>query len=197
MSLDQLLSWIAQYGYGAIFVLLTLGIVGLPIPDETLLTLTGYLIFRGTLLPVPGYLASWLGTIGGITFSYGIGRVGGVRLLRRFGHLLHLPPERIARTNRWFHRWGKWSLTVGYFFPGFRHVIAIVAGSSGVRLPHFALFAFSGAAVWTAVFLYAGFALGEEWKKFPEIMHPAAMTIAGIGLLLFAAYRYLWKHWRR
>jgi membrane protein DedA with SNARE-associated domain len=196
MSLEQLLGWIAQYGYGSIFVLLTLGIVGLPIPDETLLTLTGYLIFRGTLSPVPSYLASCLGTMCGITLSYGIGKSGGVRLLRRFGRFLHLPPDRIARANRWFHQRGKWSLTTGYFVPGFRHVIAIIAGSSGVRLPHFALFAYSGAAVWAAVFLYAGYALGEEWKKFPQTMRTAALIIAPIGALVFIAYRFLWKRWR-
>jgi membrane protein DedA with SNARE-associated domain len=132
----------------------------------------------------------------GITLSYGIGRIGGVRLVRRFGHHLHLPPQRIERAHRWFHRRGKWSLTIGYFVPGFRHVIAIIAGGSGVRLPHFALFAYSGAAVWAAVFLYAGYALGEGWKKFPETMRPAALIIAAVGLLMFIGYKFLSKRRR-
>src|ERR1035438_7205085 len=46
---QHVLAWIAQYGYLAIFSLLVLGIVGLPVPDETLLTFTGYLVFRGHL----------------------------------------------------------------------------------------------------------------------------------------------------
>ena len=48
MTLEQqVLAWIAQYGYLAIFCLLVFGIVGLPVPDETLLTFTGYLVFKG------------------------------------------------------------------------------------------------------------------------------------------------------
>ena len=33
---QSILAWISQYGYFAIFFLLMLGIVGLPVPDETL-----------------------------------------------------------------------------------------------------------------------------------------------------------------
>ena len=46
---QQILAWITQYGYLAIFGGLVFGIVGLPVPDETLLTFTGYLIFKGHL----------------------------------------------------------------------------------------------------------------------------------------------------
>lgn len=47
--MDMGFDWIVRYGYGAIFVLLMLGIVGLPIPDETLLLFVGYLSGNGTL----------------------------------------------------------------------------------------------------------------------------------------------------
>ncbi|MBA2251795.1 MAG: DedA family protein, partial [Nitrospirales bacterium] len=45
--MDQAFAWIADYGYVAIFGLLVLGIVGLPVPDEALLTFVGYLSFQG------------------------------------------------------------------------------------------------------------------------------------------------------
>ena len=51
---QQVLAWITQYGYLAIFFLLVFGIVGLPVPDETLLTFTGYLVFTGTPLAAAG-----------------------------------------------------------------------------------------------------------------------------------------------
>ncbi len=44
--MDGLLNWIPEYDSPALFLLLMLGIVGLPIPDETLLTFSGYLIFK-------------------------------------------------------------------------------------------------------------------------------------------------------
>jgi membrane protein DedA with SNARE-associated domain len=42
--MDALLDWIPEYGYPALFFLLMLGIVGLPVPEETLRTFSGYLI---------------------------------------------------------------------------------------------------------------------------------------------------------
>ena len=45
---QQILAWITQYGYLAIFAGLMFGIVGLPVPDETLLTFTGYPFTRAT-----------------------------------------------------------------------------------------------------------------------------------------------------
>ena len=36
--------WISQHGYVGIFSLLVFGIIGLPVPDEWLLTFSGYLI---------------------------------------------------------------------------------------------------------------------------------------------------------
>ena len=46
---QTLLHWIAQYGHAAIFGLLVFGIVGVPVPDETLLTLAGALVRHGDL----------------------------------------------------------------------------------------------------------------------------------------------------
>jgi membrane protein DedA with SNARE-associated domain len=109
VPLEQIHIWIAQYGYAAIFCLLAVGIVGLPVPDETLLTLTGFLIFNGSLHPVPAYLSALAGTVVGISISYGIGRVGGTRVLRRFGQQLHISAERVHRVQTWLEKRGRWT----------------------------------------------------------------------------------------
>ncbi len=40
---------IAQWGYSAIFVMVLLGNVGFPVPEETILLVAGYLAWRGDL----------------------------------------------------------------------------------------------------------------------------------------------------
>ena len=42
--MEIITQWISHYGYFGLFSLLMLGIVGLPVPDETLLTFAGYLV---------------------------------------------------------------------------------------------------------------------------------------------------------
>ena len=52
--------WIEQYGYAGLFVLLMLGVLGLPVSDETLLVFAGYLSAKGTLRVAPAFIAASL-----------------------------------------------------------------------------------------------------------------------------------------
>src|SRR5215813_12727384 len=104
----QVLEWITQYGYLAIFSLLVLGIVGLPVPDETLLTFTGYLVFKGHLSPWLAFLAAFAGSGCGITISYTLGRTFGLKLIHRYGRYLRITEEHINKAHAWFGRVGHW-----------------------------------------------------------------------------------------
>ncbi|HTS31911.1 MAG TPA: DedA family protein [Bryobacteraceae bacterium] len=189
----HVLSWIAQYGYVAIFCLLVLGIVGLPVPDETLLTFSGYLIFQGHLSPPLAFAAALAGSASGITISYTLGRVFGLKLIHRYGRYLRIREEHINKAHAFFERAGHWSLTFGYFVPGVRHFTAYAAGIAGLELPVFALFAYSGAVLWVAAFLTLGYLLGERWKAVEQEIHHylLGMTV-GAAILLIA-----WRVWSR
>ena len=180
-------SWITQYGYAGLFVLLMLGIVGLPVPDETLLMFCGYLIWKGRLQTTGAWLAAFAGSLSGITLSYLLGRHFGVRVLDRYGRYLGASPVRLARVYRWFNSLGLWLLSVGYFIPGVRHFTALVAGLSDVRFPKFALYAYAGAAIWVTVFLTAGYLVGESWHRTSESIHRYALLTTVLAIALIAA----------
>jgi membrane protein DedA with SNARE-associated domain len=176
--MESLLSWLSHYGYAGLFGLLLLGIVGLPIPDETLLVFSGYLISRGRLHPVPTFLAGFAGSACGISLSYTIGRTLGHSFVVRYGRYVRLTEARVERIHRWFQRVGEWLLTIGYFMPGVRHFTALVAGMSELEYGTFARFAYAGAAIWVATFLTVGYFVGENWK--------AAMALVERYTLAFA-----------
>jgi membrane protein DedA with SNARE-associated domain len=178
----------------AIFLLLMLGIIGLPVPDEMLLTLVGFLVLKGDLHFAPALMTCLAGTSCGITVSFFLGRTGGNYVLKRYGYLFHLTEDRLNLVGQWFDRIGKWSLMIGYFLPGFRHVIAIVAGASGLRLPAFMLFAYSGALIWSAVFIAAGYVVGRGWHQWSKSMH-GLLVIAAVAIAIFLAGRMLYRHW--
>ena len=177
------LDWVSRYGDAAIFVLLMLGIFGLPVPDETLLTFAGYLCFKGTLVLGPTLAASALGSGCGITLSYGLGRLLGVHAVRRLGPVLHLRQEHLAKTQRWFESWGKYVLIIGYFVPGVRHLTGIVAGASKLSPVVFARFAYAGAVVWSGSFITLGYAVGDQWQPLYEQLEP--MLLVGATMVLF------------
>jgi len=193
---QHVLAWIAQYGYLAIFSLLVLGIVGLPVPDETLLTFTGYLVFRGHLSLAPAFLAGFAGSACGITLSYTLGRTFGLALIHRYGRYLRITEEHVEKAHAWFRRAGHWSLTIGYFIPGVRHFTAYAAGMSALEYPTFALFAYAGAALWAGTFIGLGYLLGERWQAVQaNIDHYIAACAVAI-VVLAAAYLAWWKWFR-
>jgi membrane protein DedA with SNARE-associated domain len=193
---QHVLAWITQYGYFAIFFLLVFGIIGLPIPDETLLTFSGYLIYKGHLSLPLAFVSALAGSASGITISYQLGRLFGHRVLLRYGKYLHLPEERLDRAHAWFARIGHWALTFGYFIPGVRHITAYAAGIADVAPHQFAIFAYTGTVLWVSTFLSLGYLLGERWEAVEKNIHyylvwvAVAMVVAAVGYLV-------WRKWMR
>ncbi len=196
--MEAVFGWVATYGYGALFGLLIFGIVGLPIPDETLLVFCGYLIFKGRLTAVETYLAALAGSCCGITLSYFIGRTAGLGVVHRFGKYVHMNEQRLERVHRWFDRSGHWALFGGYYVAGFRHFTALIAGASKLEFHSFALFAWSGAATWVAVFLTLGYVLGEQWRQVAELVHRYLLySSVGAGMLVLLYLAVRWYQRRR
>lgn len=193
---QQVLAWITQYGYLAVFALLMFGIVGLPVPDETLLTFCGFLVFKGRLSPSLAFGAAFAGSACGITLSYVLGRTFGLALIHRYGRYARITEDHVQKAHAWFARVGHWGLTFGYFIPGVRHLTAYAAGISAVEPHQFALFAYTGGILWVTVFLSLGYFLGERWKAVERNVHHYLVWIsvcAAIGLTGYLVWR---KHFR-
>ena len=186
--MQSVFHWISQYGYAGLFCLLMLGIVGLPIPDETLLMFCGYLVWKGRLHPVTTFFAGLSGSACGISLSYLLGRTYGHKVAYRYGKYVGLTSERLERVHRWFDRIGSWLLAAGYFIPGVRHCSALVAGMSELRYLTFAMFAYSGAAVWVASFLSLGFLVGENWQHAAALIDRYALILSALAAILIAAW---------
>ena len=190
--MDGVFAWVSTYGYGAIILLLFLGVAGLPITDETIMVFTGYLISQGRLRPIPAFLCALAGSWSGISVSYTIGRTLGVEVVHRYGRYIHLTEERLDKVHQWFAKICHWALFVGYYIIGVRHLTAIVAGMSKLEFRSFMLYAWSGGALWCASFITIGYFLGENWRQIAEMIH-TYLLYASIAIVVLAAAVYLWR----
>ena len=183
---------IAHYGYFGIFTLLMFGIVGLPVPDETLLALSGFLVYNGELHIVPTFIAAYLGSITGISISYAIGSTFGHHILIKYGHYIHITETRLQKAHDWFEKIGRWALLIGYFIPGVRHVVAILAGASELQMWEFALFSYTGGFIWTATFISLGYFFGSHWKN---VLYPLdhSIILISVAVLLILLVIYFIK----
>ena len=195
--MESLTQWIVQYGYPGLTALLMLGIVGIPIPDETLLVFSGFLVYQGKLHALPTFLAGFAGAVSGITLSYLLGRTLGRSVVDRYGRFLHLTEERLNRVEAWFERVGEWLLPIGFFVPGLRHFTALTAGLAGLPFGRFGIFAYCGAAVWVGFFLLLGYFVGDQWKPAMLIIHRyTGWVIAGAVALTLLGW-LLQQHFRK
>lgn len=195
--MNSLLGLVTHYGYPGLFGLLVLGIVGLPVPDETLLVFSGFLISRGHFHPALTFIAGFLGSVCGISLSYWIGRTLGHAAVLRFGRYVGLTQHRLDRTHRWFQSTGEWLLAFGYFIPGVRHFTALVAGASRLEFRTFALFAWAGAAVWVTFFLLLGYFVGENWAVAVALVHRYTLLAVVLAVIVVLAAWRIHRNWSR
>jgi membrane protein DedA with SNARE-associated domain len=193
--LNDVLLWVTQYGYFAIFAAMMLGIVGLPIPDETILVFSGYLCSRGDMRLEFTLLAGYLGAISGITVSYLLGRYLGYEALHKYGRWVHLDDAKLQKLHNWYEKYGGWTLVFGYYIAGVRHFSAVVAGTSRLEYPRFAMFAYPAAILWVSVFVTIGRLLGDHWRDALEVAHRHAVRL-GIALAVVVALYLLYRYWR-
>jgi membrane protein DedA with SNARE-associated domain len=195
--MDNLIYWLKTYGYLGVFSSLMLGMFGLPVPDETILTFTGYLIYKNYLLPGPAILAAYFGSICGITLNYLAGRFVGFPLLHEYGHYFGMTDERIALAHRWFVKYGKFTLFVGYFLPGLRHLTAFTAGASRLKYLAFAPFAYSGGLCWVCAFIAVGYFVGEGRSRIVPQIQTYLWLAVGLVLLTGLAVYLVQRRRRR
>lgn len=186
----------SHYGDLALFFFLAFGIVGLPIPDETLLTFTGLLIAEHKMPLIFSFLAAYFGSIAGITISYLLGRTAGKFLIEKYGFIFGVTHKKIQRVHNWLERIGKWTFFFGYFVPGIRHLTGFVAGSTQVHFRIFALFAYFGALLWVTIFLALGYFFGASIFNLVQRIDRTIFIAVIIILVLFGLY-YLFRRRRK
>ncbi len=185
---QTIIHWITLHGYGVIFIVLALGIFGLPVPNELILASLGYLIFKGRLDPLPTVFFALLGSTCGMMLSYVIGRTFGLYVTYKFGRFVHVTAEQISRMHDWFEHSGRWAVLFGYFLPGVRHLTAFVAGTSKMPFWEFTAFSSAGGLLWLSSFIVAGYFLEERWSRETARIHHVLEIGSFVALAVVGIY---------
>jgi membrane protein DedA with SNARE-associated domain len=190
----HLFDLLARHGTAVIFLAQMLGIFGLPIPGELLLTIAGALIRSGDVNRSATIAAAIGGALTGITMSYSLGRLVGPRVLGRF---TALNVRFVDRGHAWFARSGKWLLVFGAFVPGVRHIAPVAAGSAALDFRTFAAYAYPGAASWSIIFVGAGYYAGDQWQHAAALLRAHVTVVSIVFAALAIGYVFVSRHERR
>jgi membrane protein DedA with SNARE-associated domain len=191
---------IAYWGYPAIFVVVVLGNIGLPVPEETTLIVAGYLVWQG-YFRLPIVLAvGVISAVVGDNIGYWVGRRYGPAAVERVARWAALDAERMASMRRFMLRHGTLAVFLGRFFPGLRFMAGPLAGAAGLGFRSFVVANMLGAAVFVPYGVGLGYALGyglEPYVAEVRFVERAVLIAIILGVVGLVGWRWLRARPRR
>jgi membrane protein DedA with SNARE-associated domain len=176
------LAWdlFARNVYPAVFVASAIDATGFPFPGRL------FLIAAGALAAVQGPnlgLVIALGAAGSILGDhlwYLVGRRGGDRVLDAVCRATFLSSRRCREgARRYYDRFGPATIVMARFSAVVRISSTALAASGGFGYARFLAYDVAGAVLWTALWVLAGYIVGDHWQALAE-------RVGGLGLALTA-----------
>ena len=121
-------SLVHHFPYFGLFVLLVLGVLGFPFPEDAILILCGLLIANNVVEPMPALLVVSVGMLMTDYFLYHIGRIYGRKVVTHRRFRKFISAKRVIRLETTFRKWGALVIFLGRHLVGLRSQIFLVAG---------------------------------------------------------------------
>jgi membrane protein DedA with SNARE-associated domain len=196
---NSMQSFIATYGYAAVFLLMVAESACIPVPSELIMTFGGALAsgaVAGTRLNlVAVIIAGVAGNVVGSYIAWAVGRYGGQPALRRWGRRLRVRDHDLDRADRWFARYGSWAVLIGRVLPVVRTFISLPAGIAGMDPLRFGIYTTIGCIPWTAALAYAGYSVGANWQSIVNGFRGPTYVIAAVVVIALAVA--VWRYARQ
>jgi membrane protein DedA with SNARE-associated domain len=182
----------------AIVAYLVVGLVigvesmGVPLPGETTLVAAALLASQHHLKIEFVILAAAAGAIIGDSIGYFVGRKAGRQLFDRLGRRFHhFSPDRIARAEKYFHKYGVWTVFFGRFVALLRIFAGPMAGMLRMHYPRFLAANAAGGIAWSATIGIVAYKIGDNADKiFGQVSLWALVAIAAVAVVLYAVHKF-------
>ena len=178
--------------YIGIFILLILGEIGLPFPEDATLILSGFLIAQKVTKPLPTVIVVYCGLLLTDFSLYWVGKKYGRKVIehRRFRRILSA--ERLLTLEEKFKKWGIYVVFVGRHFLGIRAQIFLAAGVMRMSTLKFIMADAASAILTMTLMVGIGFLGGNSI----EILQKDLKKIEHIGILILVILFTGWMIYR-
>lgn len=194
--IDQLIAWME--GLPGALVYLVIGVMaGLenivpPVPADVVALAGGFMAGRGVTDPVVTFLVVWGCNVATALLTYWVGRRYGTRFFEgRLGRMI-LHPGQMAKLGALYSKHGGKVIFFSRYLPGFRAVVPIFAGTSGMTLPRTALPIALASGLWYGVIVYLGATAGRNWEQIRAQVEASGRWLGIAAVLLFALVAVWW-----
>jgi membrane protein DedA with SNARE-associated domain len=185
MSISHL---IASYGYWAVFVLVGLESLGIPLPGETALIIAG--AYAGSTHNLSAWAVFAVASAAAI-----IGSKGGYRLARAYGPRIRLDERKLKIARYLFDTYGPKVVFFGRFTALLRTYAAFLAGASRMSWRRFLPANAAGGIVWAGVYTVASYLAGDTLCRLSGTIS-VVLTVVGV-LAIVAVGLFIRRQMRR
>lgn len=162
--LEQMLALPAALVYLIIGVFAALENIFPPVPADTVALLGGFLVGQIGGSAWTAFLYVWIGNVAGALVVYALGRrYGPTFFATRLGSNL-LAPRQLERLAAMYQRHGIVVIFASRFFPMFRAVVPVFAGTARLNAWATALPLAVASALWYGGLVYLGAHAGQNWE---------------------------------
>jgi membrane protein DedA with SNARE-associated domain len=179
---------IKQSPYLGIFILLFLGDIGLPFPEDTILILSGFLIAQGVTKPLPTLLVVYSGLLLTDFVLYLAGKKYGRRIIEHKRLHKIISQDRLRKVEEKFERWGVLVVFFGRHLLGVRAQVFLVAGV--MRMPPVKFVMADAASAILTVTLMVG--IGYLGGNSIEVLKKDMARIEHVSVVLFIMLLVSW-----
>jgi membrane protein DedA with SNARE-associated domain len=182
-------------GYLVLFGLLFTCGLGMPLPEDIPLLVSGMLVGAGKMHLLPVAIGAWCGIIGGDCVLYYLGHRFGLNITRVPYIGKHVSKERIEQAERLFDKYGVWVVAVGRLFAGVRGAMVVAAGTIRFNLIKFLIADGLAALVSGGLFIFLGIEFGQNLHSIEQKIHKYGEWVfaaVALAVLLFIA-NYFWR----
>ena len=189
---EEIIYYVTNYGYLAIFILVFLQEIGMPIPfpNELLLMFSGYLSFKGLLfLPfvvLTAISADFIGT----NILYFLFYYTGIIILQKKPKWLPISERMLDRLTSSISKGGRISIFIFRLTPFTRGYTSVITGLLQVKPKVFIPIAFLSAGIWSMTYVLIGNFIGPSWNLFVKNFSSFKNNILLMLLLISALFLF-------
>ena len=185
------LIFIDSWGYLAVAILMAMENACIPVPSELILGFAGYLVSAERMTFTGAMIAGMIGGMAGSIFAYVVGATGGRKFVDKYGKYFFVKKSHVDLAQKWFDKYGIHAVFFSRMLPVVRTFISLPAGFARVNFKQFLFYTFAGSLPWTALILYAGILLGDNWEYLLEIGHKfsAAFIVVSVAIIAWLYFK--------
>ena len=192
--MEMLFKLLTEHVYVILFLSLILEFAALPLPGETMMVVAGVMAYNNHGSYLGMIIASALGTVIGMQFSYEVGRRLGTKAVDKYGMYIGLTPYRMTKAAEFFNKFGNIVIVIAYFLPGVRHILGYFSGISRIDAKKFHIYSTIGGVFWVVVFITLGYVLGPSAPHAFKLLHKYGtmlFILAIAALFIYLIYKKL------